>query len=305
MEDKRIIFDEPLLSKFQLSYFGREAELNRLSLYDASASFYGFSRTVAILGHYYSTGKINAHAPRSEVEVFLEAAEQGSYKQTIIAAAISAVVSVPLTIFITRAIDNWIPQEDAQTQQIIDLLTEQNRLLRGDVPRDDEREFVEKADEFIAENRDQIDVLRSVTANSFKDIFRPVGRSADFVGISRFDSDDPIGAVNQRALSLIQADRPDDDVIVIVGVVNSFSRSSKTGVMFSREIGRGFRFEYKLPGRVPAEDDFSWSQYYQRPIRVRGRFVKFYDGKIKKLIVYEAERLSERELVELRDYMPS
>ncbi|WP_157598848.1 hypothetical protein [Tateyamaria omphalii] len=270
-------------------------------MYDGAASFYGFARTVAILGHFYSTGTINAHAPRSEVKVYLEPSEEGSYKQVIAAAALGAVVSTPLTVFITRALDDWIPAPDGQTQQIIDLLKEQNDLLKEGAAKgasEPTRDEVEAADHFIETNKDKVEVMRSITANSFKDVFRPVGKSADYVGVSCGPTRVPVGVVNERALRLIEADRPDDEVVSLLAVVTSFSRSSKTGVAFSKDVGRGFRFEYSHTERLPAEDDFSWSQYRQKPIRLNGRFVRFFDGKIKKLVVYSAARLTDYEISE-------
>lgn len=297
-------FDRPRISRFQLCYYGRDADAHRLDMYDASASFRGFARTVAVVGHFYSTGRINAHAPRSEVRVYLEATEEGSLKQTVLAAAVTAIVSTPLAVFISRALESWIPPEDAETQQIIELLQEQNELLRENpIPPDahsgaDEAEEdkptqdnIDEANRFIDRHQEQLDVLRSVTSNSFKDVFRPVGRSADFVGLTAGTYQAPIGAVNKRALDLIEADRPDEETILIKGIVSSFSRSSKTGIVFSPDVGRGFRIEYKKDGRLPAEDAFSWSQYYQRPIRMTGRFVRFYDGTIKKFLVYAVEKI--------------
>jgi len=297
-----LTFAEPQYNRFQLTYFGRLAEGKRLDMYDGAASFYGFARTAAILGHFYATGNINAHAPRSEAKVFLEPAEEGSYKQVIAVAVLTAVVSVPLTLFLGRIMDSWLPTEDAQAAQIIALLEESNRLKRIElqsrgVAADDSPEEIEEVDQFIERNKDKLDVLRSITSVAFKDIFRPVGRSADYVSVSRGPAEAPIGVINQRALQLLQADRPDDEVSTVVGVVSSFSRGAKTGVLFSRDMGRSFRFEYDSKEKLPPEDDFSWSQYYQRPIRLRGRFVRFYDGKIKKLIVYSVERLNETEIL--------
>lgn len=294
---ERIEFSKPQINYFQLTYHGSDADNHRIGMQEASASFYGFSRTIAILGHYYSTGKINAHAPKSEIKIYLETSEDGSFKQTIAAAALGAIVATPLSVFITRAIDSWIPSPDPQTQQIINLLKEQNELLlkQSKAPSDDKNkvEQIEKANKFIEQSGDNIQVIRSITANSFKDIFRPVGSTAEYVGITAGPSKTPIGAVNSRALSLIEADRPDEEHIFVVGTVTSFSRGSKTGVMFSQDLGRGFRFEFRNSSKLPPEDEFSWSQYYQRPIRVSGRFVRFFDGRIKKFLVDHVEKIDD------------
>jgi len=293
------VFREPQLQRFQLAYFGRDADEHRLDMYDASTSYYGFARTVYILGHYYATGQINAHAPKSAIDLYLESPEEGSYKQTIMAAVLSAVITAPLTVFITRVLDNRIPDEDPQTQQIIELLEEQNRVLKKQMESDtlsDEikEKQIDEVDGHIESNKDRIDVMRSITSNSFRNIFRPVGRSVEYVSLTAGKTNQPIGAVNERSLRLIEADRLDEEVVTIVGIVNSFSRRSKSGVMFSKDIGRGFRFEYVHKGTLRVEDPFSWSQYYQREIAVTGRFVRFFDGKIKKMVIYHVERI-ERE----------
>ncbi len=105
----------------------------------------------------------------------------------------------------------------------------------------------------------------------------------------------PVGVVDAGVLARIEADEIDDDVKTVVGVVNSFSRSSKTGVMFSEDMGRGFRFEYDQPGKLERQDIFSWSQFYGRKIEVDGRFVRFFDQTIKKFIVYRARKFREEE----------
>lgn len=55
-------------SIFTLKFDGRQASYGRLDLYDASQSFYGLARVLAVLGHYYSTGAIIYQAPASSVK---------------------------------------------------------------------------------------------------------------------------------------------------------------------------------------------------------------------------------------------
>lgn len=140
-----------------------------------------------------------------------------------------------------------------------------------------------------------MDVLRSITSTSFRNTFRPIGRSADIATITRDEDRKPIGAVNQATLDLLDVDRFDDNTVTIKGRVNAFSRSSKTGIAFSDEMGRGFRFEYKGEGRLPREDIFSYSQYYGREIILHGQFVRFFDDTIKKFLVYEANKIDHHE----------
>ena len=86
-------------------------------------------------------------------------------------------------------------------------------------------------------------------------------------------------------------DYPDPDEQTVVGIVNSFSRSSKTGIAFSNELGRGFRFQYVGETQLKRRDIFSWSQYYGRKISMDGRFVRFFDKTIKRFDVFSAEKL--------------
>lgn len=282
-------------SLFQLTFDGGLAAEGTLDFYDASISNYGLARTLAIVGHYYSTGEIIAQAPRSGAKVFITVPEDGSFKQTIIAATVAGVIAAPFTVFASRILEDWIPKsEDPQLKQIIELLKEQNEILRkehGLPPDQTENEKQQSAivDEHVRRNADEIQVLRSVTSNSFRNIFRPVGRSARTLAITSGPYQRPIRSADPSVVARIESERIDQDTIIIHGIVNSFSRSSKTGVMMSDDLGRGFRFQYEHPERLPREDIFSWSQYYGREIRVTGRFVRFYDGNIKKMLIYSAE----------------
>lgn len=284
-------------SQLQLTFQGLDADLARLDLYDFSISNYGLARTLQIIGHYYVTGDIIAHAPKSKLDLWVIAPEPGSFKQTIIAGAIAGIIAAPFNEFAGRIIDRWLPaQVDPQQQQIIDLLTQQNEILREqrglpkNVPTPKEQTDREEINSYLSNHDDHVQILRSITSSSFKSIFRPIGRCANLVAITEGPENRPIGIVDPYLLAQIESDRLDPETVTMTGVVNSFSRSSKTGVMFSEEIGRGFRFQYEHPERLPREDLFSWNEYTGRQIRVTGRFVRFFDEKIKKLLIYYVER---------------
>ncbi|NJM35530.1 MAG: hypothetical protein HC850_13450 [Rhodomicrobium sp.] len=106
-------------------------------------------------------------------------------------------------------------------------------------------------------------------------------------------NESPVGIVDAIAKQKIEADELDDKDTIVTGVVNSFNRSSKTGIIFSEYYGRGFRFEYSSDEKLGRQDDFSWSQYTGKSIRLNGKFVLFFDGKIKKFLVYHVERVPE------------
>jgi hypothetical protein len=283
------------MHKFSLIFRGLDADHRMLDLYDASQSYYGLARVLSVVGHYYVTGNIIAQAPRSALPLFIVPPEEGSFKQTVAAAALGGIIAAPFTIFLAEMTKRWFPQDDPQIQRLIESQLETNRLLReqlGKPPEktDEEMEQEENARIHIEKNKAEAQVIRSITSNSFKSVFRPVGRSASTVSIVIGDTQEPLGAVNAGTLGRIEADDVSDKISTIVGVVNSFSRSSKTGIMFSRELERGFRFEYQGAGSLPREDTFSWSQYYGREIVAEGRFVHFFDGSIKKFLVYAVEK---------------
>jgi hypothetical protein len=277
------------LSKFTLFFDGGLATEGRLDLYDASQSYYGFARVLAILGHYYGHGKIIAQAPFADVELYLGAAEEGTFRQTVYAGTIGAVLSAPFVSFVDYTVKSWLPSPDSDTKKIVQLLEEQNRILRGRQATASDKSDEQVVKKFNQEHQTEIDVLRSVTANSFRKIFRPVGRSADVGGILAGASDAPIGLLDADGVALMETDFPDSITETVVGVVNSFSRSSKTGIAFSDQIKRGFRFEYVGEAELKRGDIFSWSQYTGREIKMTGRFVRFFDKTIKRFDVFSAE----------------
>ena len=286
------------LSEFTLYYDGGVAAQGRMDLYDASESYHGFARVIAILGHYYGTGKIISQAPYAEVELFLLPATTGSFKQTVLAGTVGAIVAAPFVSFVDHTVKSWLPSTDSDTIKIVELLKEQNNLLRHQMGLPDkitptEKEAQKAVEQHIKQRQEEIDVLRSITSSSFRKVFRPVGRSVDVVGILAGKSEEPVGVVDEYALRLLESDKTDSTETGVTGIVNSFSRSSKTGIAFSNELRRGFRFEYVGASELRRRDIFSWSQYTGNEIRMVGYFVRFFDGTIKKFNVLSAEKIED------------
>ncbi|MEO9904155.1 hypothetical protein [Nisaea sp.] len=284
--------------EFALEFHGRDADKNRLDLYDASISYNGMARVISILGHYYVTGDVISHAPKSVVQIYLYPPEAGSFRTTVAAAVIGGVITVPFAVLVQRTFDDWFPRPDPQMQQVIELLQEQNKLLRQEggvaIEKTEEEKNQEvRADRFIEEKAPDFLTLRGITANSFKDIFRPVGRSADYVAMTSGPFRTPISSIDESAAIRIQSERLDQKIETIVGVVNNLSRSSKTGIIFSEERGRSIPFQDNIPGRLPPEDDYSWSQHFRRKIEITGRFVYWFDGRVKRFLVENMRRLED------------
>ena len=240
------------------------------------------------------------------MDLYIVPPEEGSFKQTVLATVVGGIVAAPFVVFATRVIDTWIPAPNPQMGEMLELMREQNELMRMQLglPRKaaSKKEKEEEAEvvRCMKNYKNKLQTVRSITSNSFKSIFRPIGRSAERVGLIGGLPEPPRGVVDVETLSRIEADNVDDENIILLAVVNSFSRGSKTGIVFSRDFEMGFRIEYAKKGRLPREDDFSWSQYTGQPIRLHGRFVRFFDGTIKKFLVYTVERVTDP--AELEEY---
>lgn len=273
---------------------GGMASEGRLDLYDAAQFLLGAARVYSIIGHYYATGDIIHHAPRSVADVYILPAEEGSFKQALMVGVITSIVTAPFATFSSRLMDSWFPPQNPKLERQIELLEEQNRLLRRqlDLPEQEtekEKEDKQEVDRFIEENQKECHVIRSVLAKSTKDMFRPIGRSASTVSICYGEQERPAALLDRSDIIRMESEKIDSRVVVVVGVVNGFSRSTKSGVVFSKSSGRGFLFSYDVPGKLGDRDIFSWSQYSRHEIKMTGYFVKFFDGTVKRFIVEEAE----------------
>ncbi|MHA1164940.1 MAG: DUF7946 domain-containing protein, partial [Alphaproteobacteria bacterium] len=147
-------------SNFSLTFYGLDADQHRLDLYDAGVSSRGFARTLAILGHYYITGEIISHAPRSDLKLYVIAHEEGSFKQNVLAAAVGGIIATSFGDFAGRLLDSWIPNPNFELQQVVTLLQEQNRLLR-------QQQGLAK-EEDAAEQRHAREVIRHLNENNEK-----------------------------------------------------------------------------------------------------------------------------------------
>lgn len=298
MSDKNVL---------SLIYYGGDADDHRLDLYDASHSIEGLSRTLAILGHYYLTQRTIYKAPNSEMRLYLVPPEEGSFKQSVIVAVASTLIAVPFTVFATRVMESWVPpSSDPALIRVVELLEEQNRMLRKQLGlpnevTEKEAKQEELTQKFIKENEKDLLTIRSVTSQSFKKTFRPIETgSAKQVGLIGGLGDKPKIVVDPDILGRIEADEVDKKDVMVMGVVNAFSRGSKTGSVFSRDYMANIRVEYAIDGRLARGDDFSWSQLSGKPIRMYGRFVRYFDGKVKKMLVYNVERVEEQ--IDIDDY---
>ena len=298
----------PTPNTISLIYYGGDADNNRLNLYDASHSYQGLARTLAIIGHYYLTQEIIYKAPQSKMPLYLVPSGNGSYKQQIIVGVVITALGAPFVVFAERILDNWIPSPDSvQRDKIIELLTEQNALQRQSMGlpskvTKEEKQQVEIADNFIREKKQDIATLRKITSHSFRQIFRPIDTgSAKNMGIIGGLGHSPRIVVDRNVLALIESDTVDQAVIVMMGVVNSFNRVTKTGNVFSRDYNTSIRVEYDFDGRLPRGDDFSWSQLNGQPIRMSGNFVRYFDGNVKKLLVRQVERVTDA--ADVDDYL--
>jgi hypothetical protein len=286
------------MDKLILTFQGLEADLHRMDLYDASVSQHGVARVLSILGHYYATGNIIHHAPKSEAGVFILGYEDGSFKQAMAIAAVSSMMAAPVGVFTARVLDQWMPSPNSEMQEVINLLQEQNRILRAqsgltEGPTPSEERDQSEVDAFLSDREPEIAVLRSILANSFKDIFRPIGSSATSLTFSYGSEEAPITAIDADAVRRVESERIDPNQSKVIGIVTSFSRGSKSGIIFSPERERGIPFSVEIPGKINLKDEFTRSQHFGTRIEVNGQFVLWFDGSIKRFLVENVRRIED------------
>lgn len=284
-----------MIEKVDLHYDGKIAADGRLSLYDFAESLHGAARVYGILGHYCQTGTVIHKAPKSLATVEVVAAEVGSFRQQLLVGVVTSVMAVPVTVFTQRMMDQWFPAPNAEMKEIAELLREQNQLLKkalGTSPQQAEIEVNEKkkADEFIREHAHECHVLRSILSNSIQGMFRPVGRSCEYLALTHGEDRAPVAVLDAEAVRRLESSKIDEEDSVVVGVVNGFSRSSKSGLLFAPELGRGMLFQVDHKGALPPGDDYSWSQYSRGLLELRGRYIRFFDGSVKRFLVFECRR---------------
>ncbi len=287
----------------QISFFGRTADYGELDLYDAGRSLVGLSRTLAVLGEYYRSGRIIVQAPTAQAEINLRAPRKGSFTLDVAANLTATLISVPFVVYLTYLFGQWLPggkaDQDAKIERLRRRLEVQEaksdsleQALRQRDSMDSIATDVAAVREFLASRQTEHDVLRSIVASSFVQIFRPIGRSADVAIVTGSRPGTYIGAVDRESVAQLETEVADAGLSEVVATVTAFSRSSKRGTAMSSELGRGFRFHYGALGKLGKEDDFSWSQYRQRDLKMTGRYYKFFDGKIKHFEVVAVERTS-------------
>ena len=288
----------------RLEFYGGLARRNQLDLYDGGRSIEGLGRTVGILAHYYQTGQIIVQAPSSRAAVTLRPPSTGSFIIEVLVAVTGSVVAAPVVLYLNQVFSQWLPGGPAADKARVNRLERQLAvqgeqiagLQKAIAQRDRATEQavqIEEVRQFLLENKTEHDVLRSITSSSFNDIYRPVGRSADFALLYGGVPGAYSGVADVTTVAQLEREIPDDKITETIAIVDAFARRSKRGTAFSKQLGRGFRFHYGQLGKLNDEDDFSWSQYRQRPLRMTGRYYFFFDGSIKRLEVVSVERIEE------------
>jgi hypothetical protein len=287
----------------RLEFYGGTARGHQIDLYDAGRSIEGLGRTLAILAHYYENQKVLSQAPYSSAIVNLRAPRAGSVVIEVVVAVAGSVISAPIVLYLNHVMGQWLPGGSAADKSRIKNLQAQleiqgerlDGLQRAIDQRDRTDELadqVREVQQFITRNQNEHDVMRSIASNSFSDIYRPVGRSADFAVVYGDAPGAYTGVADPAAVAQLQSEVPDPKLSVVAATVDAFARKSKRGTAFSKQLGRGFRFHYGQMGKLGEQDDFSWSQYEQQPLLMTGRFYRFFDGSIKRLEVVAVERIT-------------
>lgn len=297
------------LELVSLTFSGKSADGGRLDFYDAAASYEGFARFLSLSAHFYATGKIITKAPYSAARVEILAPERGSFITGILVAVGESAVGGGVGAFIGYVLGRHLPKHDPQMQKLYEEQKETNRLLRkqmGIEPKswaEIDAEQARREEEFYRRVRPELDTLRSITAPALAKTFRPLGRSADTAVISVGQDRRPVRAVNRHMADMIDADQIDERNIITTGVISDFSQATQKGFYWDDREGRRVRFEfdgYKLEKR----NDLSWSLFEQEPLALHGKYVRFLDGSVKKLLVRHTERIQRSEQFEQEPVKP-
>jgi hypothetical protein len=282
-------------SEFSLSFDGGLASEGQLDFYDAAFCQEGFARFLLIAGHFAATGKIIHKAPFSEAEVRVHAPERGSFIITATVSVAGLAISAGVTAVVAHLLNRALPKHDSQMADIYREQKETNRLLRQQMGLEPKgwAQILEE-EKLLPSHDEEIQTLRGITAPALSKTFRPLGRSAEHCLVSAGPASDPIRVVDEIMASAIIADEVDENFVSTTGVVNNFSQSNEAGYIWDDQCGRRIPFEYEGE-KLPPGNDFSWSLYHQKPIAVYGRYVRWLDGSVKKILVTSSERISDSE----------
>jgi hypothetical protein len=282
-------------SEFSLRFDGGLASGGELDFYDAAVSQEGFARLLLIAGHFAATGKIIHKAPYSEADVRIRAIERGSFLLTATVVIGTAAISGGAGAVVAHLLNRALPKHDTQMADLYREQRETNRLLRKQMGLEPKgwAEILEE-EKLLKDVDEEVQTIRGITASALAKTFRPLGRSAKTCVVGAGPAQDPIRIVDEYMANRIVADELDKEFISTTGVVNNYSQSTQTGFMWDDTCNR--RIPYEHDGdKLPPGNDFSWSLYHQKPIAVHGRYVRWLDGSVKKILIRSTEKISQEE----------
>jgi hypothetical protein len=281
--------------QFSLRFDGGLASDGQLDFYDAASSQEGFARLLAVTGHFAATGRVIHKAPYSEADVRIEAPRRGSFLISVAVVVGTAVISGGVGAVVAHLLNRSLPRHDPQMQAVHKEMKEANRLKRIELGLEPRgwAQIVEE-ERLLADRDEEIQTLRGILAVSMAKTFRPLGRSADTCAIGVGRAADPIRVMDAQMAARIIADEVDKEFVATTGVVNNFSQSQQTGFLWDDLLGRRIPFECDGE-KLPAGNDFSWSLFEQKPVAVRGRYVRWVDGSVKKILIRSSERIKHDE----------
>lgn len=289
----------------QLRFDGGLASRGELDIYDAASSYDGIGRFLLLAAHYYATGKIITKAPFSAADITIRSPERGSFLISIAISVIGMVVAAPFVAYITYLINKSLPSHDPMTEKIYKELREANRLKRLEMGIEPASWLeIDQYETELEKHRAELQTLRSILTPSLEKALRPVGRSAQTALISAGRLSDPIRVLNTEMVRQIDADIIDETLISTTGVVNDFSQSTQRGFVWDDREGRRIRFHFDAD-KLPKRNDLSWSLYEQAPLALYGKYVRFLDGSVKKLLIRSTERIERSERMEISPVSPN
>ena len=261
-----------------ISFEGKDANEGRLEAFAGIESAAGIARSLTLIAHYAATGKVRQRFPFDDAaQFYLVATESGSFRWKLVL-SVAGSLALGITsdgiydlskLVFSKAIGE---EPDGLSQQINDL----NKRRSGD-----------------------IDALVEAVEPALKKGHYGIGETANKIVIRENDSHNVVIEFNASSknylLSSLDADVGEQDVSI-----SALNANDRTGRAYFLDLKRTvpFRVSKDADGDTMGVLSSSLDRYVNKhpaPIRLRFRRIEAVDGRLKRIVIYGAQDVSEEE----------
>jgi hypothetical protein len=275
--------------KYRLRYVGDEAEQNRLPAHEGAQSLEGVSWSISLITNYLATGDIRTRGAMSpKIKSFLSPARQGSFVNDI-----AIFITEPNNLFLTslfgaytintisQIVNAVVVKTIKEASGIATQLTDKEKRWLSKFPSGDMEALVDRIEPSLRRAHDVI------------------ADGADNLIIQKGNI--PVVTLDRSTKAYVNTSIKGDDEVEREVSVGAFNANSGNGRFYLPDTGKTVPFSID---REPASGTYQTLSYsldryvHRRPsyIKVKCFEVITTDGRIKKLIVLGARKLSEREI---------